>query len=76
LIAIIFFMIYIVLNVFCKKLAESLVLPAEYAAWVPCLILFPVGLFLTTKAMNDSKLLDVDKYFAFLRKLLTGNKEA
>jgi len=65
-------MIYIVLNVFCKKLAESFVMPAELAAWVPCAILFPIGLILTYKAMNDSKLLDVDKYFAVFRKLLAG----
>lgn len=74
LIAIVFFMIYIVLNVFCKKLAESFVLPAELAAWVPCAILFPIGLFLTFRAMNDSKLLDVDKYFITFRHLLEGRK--
>lgn len=74
LIAIVFFMIYIVLNVFCKKLAESMVMPAEFAAWIPCAILFPIGLILTFKAMNDSKLLDVDKYFVFFRKLLAGKK--
>ena len=72
LIAIVFFMVYIVLNVFCKKLAESFVMRAEFAAWVPCAILFPIGMFLTYKAMHDSKLLDVDKYFTFFRKLLAG----
>ena len=68
-------MIYIVLNVFCKKLAESFVIPAVMAAWLPCVILFPIGLFLTTKAMNDSKLLDVDKYFAFVKKIIARGKE-
>lgn len=75
LIAIFFFMVYIVLNVFCKKLAESFVLPAEYAAWVPCMILFPIGLLLTFKAMNDSKLLDVDKYTIIIRRTLAGRKD-
>ncbi len=54
LIAIIFFMIYMVMNIFCKKLAESFVLPALFASWVPCMILFPIGLILTYRAMNDS----------------------
>jgi lipopolysaccharide export system permease protein len=69
-------MLYIVLNVFCKKLAESLVLPAVLAAWIPCLILFPLGLLLTYKAMNDSKLQISEKYLAvvgkFLRSLGSG----
>jgi len=55
LIAIIFFMIYMVMNIFCKKLAESFVLPALFASWVPCMILFPIGLVLTYRAMNDSQ---------------------
>ncbi len=55
LIAIIFFMIYMVMNIFCKKLAESFVLPALFASWLPCMILFPIGLILTYRAMNDSQ---------------------
>lgn len=58
LVSIIFFMIFVVLTIFCRKVAESFVLPSEVAAWLPCIILFPMGLFLTTKAMNDSKLFD------------------
>ena len=69
LIAIIFFMLYIVLNIFCKKLAETLVLNAVLAAWVPCLILFPIGLWLTYKAMNDSKVFNTDRIVAFFNRL-------
>ncbi|MFT5164977.1 MAG: lipopolysaccharide export system permease protein [Saprospiraceae bacterium] len=76
LIAIFFFMIYIILNIFCKKLAESFVIPALMAAWLPCMILFPVGMILTTKAMNDSKVLDIDKYFTILKKLIAGVRKA
>lgn len=54
LVSIIFFMLYVVLTIFCRKIAESLVLTPEMAAWLPCLILFPIGWFLTIKAMNDS----------------------
>ena len=68
LISIIFFMLFIVLNMTCKKLAETFVLAPSLAAWVPCLILFPLGLFLTSKAMNDTKVLNIDRYIAFIRK--------
>lgn len=56
LISILFFMVFIVLTIFCRKIAETFVLPAAMAAWVPCSVLFPVGLVLTRQAMNDSKL--------------------
>ncbi|MEN0002492.1 MAG: LptF/LptG family permease [Bacteroidota bacterium] len=69
LISIIFFMLFIVLTIFCRKIAESFVLPAAVAAWIPCAVLFPIGLFLTVKAMNDSKLVNVDRITAFFSKL-------
>jgi len=58
LISIVFFMIFITLNIMCKKLAESHTLPTILAAWLPCLVLLPVGIFLTTKAMNDSQIFE------------------
>lgn len=61
LISIIFFMVFVVLTIFCRKIAESFVLPAAAAAWVPCMVLFPIGVFLTIKAMNDSKLFNIDR---------------
>ncbi len=56
LISIVFFMLFVILTIFCRKIAEAFVLPAVAAAWVPAIVLFPVGLILTVKAMNDSKL--------------------
>ena len=69
LIAIIFFMLFIVLTIFCRKIAESFVLPAAMAAWIPCGLLFPIGLLLTIKAMNDSKVLNPDRLASFFSKL-------
>lgn len=69
LISIIFFMLFVVLTIFCRKIAESFVLPAEAAAWIPCVVLFPIGLILTVKAMNDSKLFNPDRLDNLLRKL-------
>lgn len=56
LISIIFFMIFVILSIFCRKIAEAFVLPPIAAAWVPAMIMLPIGLVLTRKAMNDSSL--------------------
>lgn len=56
LISIIFFMLFVILTIFCRKIAEAFVLPPAGAAWLPAIVLFPIGLILTLKAMNDSSL--------------------
>ena len=48
------------LTIFCRKIAETLIIPAALAAWLPCIILSPIGLWLTLKARSDSKLMDLD----------------
>lgn len=75
LISIIFFMLFIMLTIASKKMAEEFVLHPILAAWLSCLVLFPIGLLLTYKAMNDSKLLNLDRYIAWVSKLLNRNKE-
>ena len=52
-IAILFFMAFIVLNIFSKNIAERFVIPPVQAAWLPAAIFFPMGLILTYLAMND-----------------------
>jgi lipopolysaccharide export system permease protein len=78
LISIIFFMIFITLTIFNRKVAETFVLPAAVAAWVPCMVLFPVGLYLTYKAMNDSKLnlFNFDRIRKLFAKLFPKKKES
>lgn len=78
LISIIFFMLFITLTIFNRKVAETFVLPAAVAAWVPCMVLFPVGLYLTYKAMNDSKLslFNFDRIRNFFAKLFPKKKES
>ncbi|MGB3798662.1 MAG: LptF/LptG family permease [Lewinella sp.] len=60
LVSIIFFVIFIILTIFCRKLAESFVVNGVFAGWLPCLILFPVSLWITFSAMNDAKLINTD----------------
>ncbi len=68
LIAIVFFVFFIMLNIVGKKIAEELVVSGAMGMWMSCLILFPIGVFLTIKAMNDSKVLNIDVYTDFIRK--------
>lgn len=61
LVSIIFFVIFIILTIFCRKLAESFVVDAAFAGWLPCVILFPVSLYITSRAMKDAKLVNTDR---------------
>ena len=73
LVSIVFFVSFIMLSIACRKLAHGLSMNAILAGWLPGLILFPIGLFLTDRAMKDRKLLDVD---AVMSKLVTFFKKS
>ena len=53
--SIMLFALFIVLTIACKKLMRSLAVDPGFAAWLPTLVVFPIGLFLTYAAMNDRK---------------------
>ena len=72
LVSIIFFVIFIILTIFCRKLAESFVVDAAFAGWMPCLILFPVSLYITRRAMRDAKLVNLDSLAGGMRAVLEG----
>lgn len=61
LIAITFFIFFMIISMLFKNLAEKLVISPFLGAWMPCMILLPIGIFLTMRAMKDAKILDVDK---------------
>lgn len=69
LVSIIFFMLFVILTIFCRKIAESFVLPAALAGWIPNIILLPLGLTLTVKAMNDSKIISTDRITLLFSKI-------
>lgn len=75
LVSIIFFMLFVILTIFCRKIAETFVVSAVMAAWIPCLVLFPIGAILTYKAMNDSKLVNLDRYTSFFSKLFKKKED-
>jgi lipopolysaccharide export system permease protein len=60
LVAIFFFMLYMIAMIYCKNLNDVQAVPAIWAAWIPCLVMLPIGGILTWRAMNDYKILQID----------------
>jgi lipopolysaccharide export system permease protein len=61
--AIIFFVIFYLLNNFGEKLVRSNELNPLNGMWLSSFLLIPVGLFLTYKAMSDSQLFNNEFYY-------------
>lgn len=53
LIAIIYFTVYFVISMAGEKMAQNLVISSALGAWLPCIVLFPVGIWLTYGAMME-----------------------
>ena len=73
-VAVVFFMFFYFLNTVGEKFVKENVLTAFSGMWLSTLILIPLGIFLTYKAMHDSQLLNKEFYFRFWRQMkkLTG----
>lgn len=69
LIAIIFFMLFIVITMFSKTMVDKAMMDPYLGAWLSCIVLFPIGVFLTIKARNDSKFISIDAIQAFFTRL-------
>ncbi len=54
--AIIFFMLFVVLNIMGEKLSKSNTIDPMLAAWLPCIFLLPFAIYLTIKAVRDEPL--------------------
>lgn len=74
-VAIIFFVIYYVLNIVGEKIAKEHVLPIELGMWAPSAILLSIGIFLMAKANNDSPLMNKEWYFRIGKKLVSPLKK-
>lgn len=66
--AIIFFLIFHLLNMFGEKFVKQEVLSPAIGMWLAIIALAPVGVFLTYKAMNDSQILNKDFYTGLFKK--------
>ena len=75
LISIIFFMIFMVITIFSKNLAERDVMDAALAAWMNCIVLAPFGMVLTWAAMTDRKIFNFDKVIFLFHKVMAFIKK-
>jgi lipopolysaccharide export system permease protein len=66
-IAIIIFIIFYVMNLSVENVAWKGKMDPYIAAWLPNMILFPFGAWLTYKALTDSQVFDVEKYKALTK---------
>ena len=69
LVALLFFTIFHLLSTFGEKLVRQQTLTPMTGMWLPIMVLFPIGVFLTYKATRDSQLFNKEAYFIFLRKI-------
>lgn len=67
--ALIFFIIFHLLNTFGEKLAKQDVFNAFSGMWLSTFVLIPIGFFLTYKAMHDSQLFNKEYYYRLSKKI-------
>jgi lipopolysaccharide export system permease protein len=74
LVSIFFFTFFLMSNISCKKLNDAQKLPPVLAAWMPVIMLAVISGFLTYKALQDSKIMDMDRFKAFFTKWRIARK--
>lgn len=68
-VAIIFFLIFHLLNMFGEKFVKENMTSPFVGMWLAVLVLTPVGIFLTYKAMHDSQLFNKEFYYRFFKRV-------
>jgi lipopolysaccharide export system permease protein len=68
-VAIIFFLMFHLLNMFGEKFVKESMLPPFIGMWLAVIVLTPVGIFLTYKAMHDSQLFNKELYNRAFKKI-------
>ena len=68
-VAIIFFIIFHLLNIFGEKFAKEDITSVFFGMWMAVIVLTPVGAFLTYKAMHDSQLFNKEFYYRFFKRV-------
>jgi len=67
-IAVIFFLIFHLLNMFGEKFVKQDVTLPVIGMWLSTFVLIPIGMFFTYKAMHDSQLFNQEFYFRTFRR--------
>ena len=68
-VAIIFFLIFHLLNMFGEKFVKEGMTSPFIGMWLAVLVLTPTGIFLTYKAMHDSQLFSKEFYYRSFKKI-------
>lgn len=66
-----FFVIYWVVDISGKKLANDGAITPFIGAFISTFVLFPMGAFLTWKSTKDSALFNADSYISFFKKIFS-----
>jgi lipopolysaccharide export system permease protein len=61
-VAIVFFLIFHLLNMFGEKFVKEDIMSPFLGMWLSVIVLIPIGVFLTYKAMHDSQLFSKEFY--------------
>ncbi|MEJ7822156.1 MAG: LptF/LptG family permease, partial [Chitinophagaceae bacterium] len=69
LVALLFFTVFHLLSTFGEKLVRQQILTPMTGMWLPIMVLFPIGVFLTYKAVRDSQLFNTEFYRIFLKRV-------
>jgi lipopolysaccharide export system permease protein len=72
--AVIFFVIFFLLNNFGRKFVKEDVLQPISGMWMATYVLLPMGVFLTYKAMNDSQLFNKEFYYRLFKSFRSAKK--
>jgi lipopolysaccharide export system permease protein len=65
--AVLFFVVYFILFTIGEKSANTGVMSPWAGMWLPVMVLVPIGIFLTRKAMQDSQLFNSEFYYKLFR---------
>jgi lipopolysaccharide export system permease protein len=75
LVSIFFFTFFIMSNISSQKLNDSGKMDPILAAWLPVILLSIIAAFLTRKALNDSKVMDLERTRLFFVRLFQRRKK-
>ncbi|MEO6404858.1 MAG: LptF/LptG family permease [Ferruginibacter sp.] len=74
-VAIIFFLFFHLLNMFGEKFVKEGLTSPFIGMWLAVMVLTPVGIFLTYKAMHDSQLFNLESYNRILHRLKSRGRK-
>ena len=68
-VAIVIFILFYLSYMYSENLAKNGDMNPYWAAWLPVIIFFPLGIYFTYKAMTDSELFDIESYIKPFQKV-------